>query len=192
MEFRVLGPVEVWAAGKWVDIGQPRQQAVLAVLFTDVGRLVTMDALIDRVWGEQPPAGARRALHAHVARVRRALAVAAATAGEEPVPIVRRSGGYLLDADPDLVDLHRFRRLVDQARDTGRAARERVILLREAIGLWRAEPLSGLGGQWAARTRRSLHQQHVMRYTAGPRRLNPRCDRARCGMIASRSLSIGR
>ena len=159
VEFRLLGPVEVWAGGRRVDTGQPRQRSVLAALLVDAGRLVTWESLIDRVWGEAPPAGARHALYSHVARVRRLLA-AAAGPGEAPPRLVRQPGGYLLDVDPDRVDLHRFRRLVDQARARN-ANGERVLLLREAVELWRGEPLAGLPGRWPARLREGWRQRRL-------------------------------
>ncbi len=147
MEFRLLGPVEAISdAGHALDIGPPQRRAVVAVLAVDAGRTVTMEALIDRVWGEDPPPLARRALHAHVSRIRRVL--------QPPVRLVRHTGGYRLDADPDLVDVQRFRRLVETAGD-------RAEPLREALGLWRGEPLTGLSGQWAERTRLAWARQRL-------------------------------
>jgi tetratricopeptide (TPR) repeat protein len=75
--------------------------------------------------------------------------------------LVRRSGGYVLDVAPDLVDLHRFRRLTDRGRSTEDEPVRRAETLREAVALWRGEPLAGLRGDWAARTRESCRQQHV-------------------------------
>src|SRR5205823_7550208 len=99
-------------------------------------------------------------LRAHLTRIRRSLEQAAVP-GEAPAQLVRRSGGYLLDVDPDRVDMHRFRRLVELAREPHRADRERVVLAREALALWRGEPLSGVPGAWAARTRAAWQQRHV-------------------------------
>src|ERR1700733_11365568 len=59
MEFRLLGEVEVRAAGQLLDVGTPRQQAVLAALALDPGRPVPIETLIDRIWGDEPPAEAR-------------------------------------------------------------------------------------------------------------------------------------
>ena len=161
VEFRLLGPVEVVAAsGQPVEVGPPQRCAVLAALAVDAGRLVTVETAIDRVWGDQSPERVRRALHAHVTRIRRLLEHAG-TADEPPARLLRRPGGYLLDTDPDRVDLHRFRRLCDRARDPGGDNAARVVLLREALRLWRGEPLAGLSGQWAARTRDGWRRQHL-------------------------------
>jgi DNA-binding GntR family transcriptional regulator len=165
VKFGLLGPVQIWTAGHPVDGGQPRQRLVLAGLLVDAGQVVTAEQLVDRVWGHAPPAGARRALHSHIARVRNLLALAAAP-GQKPAALVRQSGGYVLEVDPDQVDVHRFRRLVIRAGEPGCAVGERVDLLREAVGLWRGEPLAGLPGQWAARVRGGWHRQRTQAVVA--------------------------
>jgi DNA-binding SARP family transcriptional activator/tetratricopeptide (TPR) repeat protein len=159
-EFRLLGAVEIWAAGVPVDAGQPRQRALLAALLVDAGRPVAPQTLIDRLWGDEPPDSAPASLRAHLTRIRRSLEQAAASPGAQ-ARLVRRSGGYVLDVDPDRVDLHRFHRLVELAREPHRPDRERVGLVREALALWRGEPLSGVPGAWAARTRDAWRQRHV-------------------------------
>ena len=121
MEFRLLGPVEVWAAGRCLEMGPPQQRAVLAALAVDSGRPVFRDTLIDRAWSGHAPEGAASALYAHINRIRRVLANPAA--GTEPVRLARRPGGYVLEVDPAEVDLHRFRQLVRAARDRQRPLR---------------------------------------------------------------------
>ncbi|MET9089239.1 BTAD domain-containing putative transcriptional regulator [Streptomyces sp. NPDC004237] len=160
MELRLLGPVELSVQGRTTEVGPPQRRTVLAALAVDTGRPVPADALIRRVWGDDPPDGARRALHAHVARLRR-LCEETEDPGHPRLRLVRRSGGYLLEARPDQVDIHRFRQLAGQARETGRTDEARAALLREALGLWHGEPLTGLGGQWAAQVREAWRRQHV-------------------------------
>jgi DNA-binding SARP family transcriptional activator/tetratricopeptide (TPR) repeat protein len=135
MEIRLLGPVEIRDGDRVVDCGSPQQRLVLAVLAVSVGQPVTAEALIDRVWDEAPPAGARRTLHVYVAGLRRLLPGGA---------LVRRSGGYVLEANPDRVDVHRF-----------------LARPRDAIELWRGEPLAGLPGEWAERTRQAWWNRYV-------------------------------
>ena len=159
MEFRLLGPVEVWAADGCLEMGPPQQRAVLAALAVDAGRPVFRGTLIDRIWSERAPEGAASALYAHINRIRRVLAVEAA--GEEPVRLARRSGGYVLEVDPEEVDLHRFRQLAVAARDRQRPDDERARLLREALGLWRGEPLADLPGEWPARMRDSWEEERL-------------------------------
>ncbi|MEU6254461.1 BTAD domain-containing putative transcriptional regulator [Streptomyces sp. NPDC047043] len=143
-----------------VDLGPPQRRAVLAALAVDAGRPVPIEVLIDRIWGADPPTGARRALYAHIARLRR-LAERLDDVGEGRLPVLRRSGGYQLDLDPDRVDLHRFQRLVALARDSAQPDRTRAALLREALELWRGEPFAGLPGTWPARMRETWRRQRV-------------------------------
>src|SRR5215475_2386791 len=113
MGFRLLGPVEVWAVSGQIEVGPPRQCAVLAALAADAGRPVPIDALVRRVWGDNPPERARRTLHTYVTRIRR-IVEQAGPVGDRPAGVLLQTAGYLLDVDPDRVDLHRFRRLVMQ------------------------------------------------------------------------------
>jgi DNA-binding SARP family transcriptional activator/tetratricopeptide (TPR) repeat protein len=160
VELRLLGPVELAVRGRVTEVGPPQRRTVLAALAVDTGRPVAVDVVIERVWGVDPPEGARRSLYAHIARLRQVCERAGGD-GEASLCLVRRSGGYLLEARPDQVDIHRFRQLADQAREAGRTDRARASLLREALGLWRGEPLAGLGGQWAARVREAWRRQRV-------------------------------
>ncbi|MFJ9562259.1 AfsR/SARP family transcriptional regulator [Streptomyces fuscichromogenes] len=160
VELRLLGSVELSVLGRTTEVGPPQRRTVLAALAVDTGRPVPADALIRRVWGADPPDGARRALHAHVARLRR-LCEQTEDAGPSRLRLVRRSGAYLLEARPDQVDIHRFRQLAGRARETGRTDRARAALLREALGLWHGEPLAGLDGLWAAQVREAWRRQHV-------------------------------
>jgi DNA-binding SARP family transcriptional activator len=156
---RLLGSVEIWAESGWLAAGSPRQRLVLAALAVDAGRTVSVDTLVDRVWGPEPPPNVRRTVHSYIARARRSLERMPAGAGG-PVRVVNAGGGYRLDIDPERVDLHRFRRLVGQARAMVAVA-QRGAALREAIGLWRGDPLIGLYGSWAERVRRSWRDERV-------------------------------
>jgi DNA-binding SARP family transcriptional activator len=160
VEIRLLGPVEVWAGHGPVDIGPSRQRSVLAALAVDAGRPVLMDAVIDRVWGQAPPDRVRHALYVYVARIRRVLAEAGA-ADATTARVARRSGSYVLEADPDRIDAHRFRALADQAGAPRCADSRRAALLREALGLWRGTPLGGLPGEWAAQVREGWRHRHL-------------------------------
>jgi DNA-binding SARP family transcriptional activator/tetratricopeptide (TPR) repeat protein len=148
-DFGVLGTVEARIDGRTVDLGHSRQRSVLGVLLVEAGRPVTVDQLIDRVWGEDAPQRAAGALYSYLSRLRRAIA----DAGE--AGIKRQPGGYLLTVDPQVVDLHRFRRLIIQARanESDRAA---VDLITEALGLWRGEPFAGLDTPWLSAMRETL------------------------------------
>jgi DNA-binding SARP family transcriptional activator len=157
MQFRLIGPVEIDSVGQVIEIGPPQQRLLAAALAVDAGRLVTVEALIDRVWDDAPP-GARRTLHVLISKMRRVLKDACDREPED-VTLVRRSGGYVLQLSPDRVDLLRFRRLADDARRADGAAR--MPLLRTAVALWQGEPLSGLPGAWATRVRAAWRQEYL-------------------------------
>jgi len=160
VEFRLLGPVTVRAGDEQVDAGLPRQRAVLAALLVDAGRLVTLETLIDRVWGERPPAKARDALYSYVARIRRLLTRVEQVDGTRVV-LVRHTGGYLLDVPPASIDRLRFTDLTHRARTADRAASDRAADLAAALALWQGEPLAGTPGAWAARTRQSWTEERI-------------------------------
>lgn len=154
LEFRVLGPVEVRSPGQHIDIGHARQRAVLAVLILELDRVVPTELLIDRIWGDDPPATVRNVVYSYVARLKAAIA----GAGNPTAELARRDGGYVLRAPRDRSDLHRFRTLVAEAgaaSDDGQAE----TLLRGAVSLWRGPALAGLPGVWLAGMRDSLEHE---------------------------------
>ena len=64
MEFRALGPIELWSAGQPQDLGQARARCILAMLLLTPRTIVPADTLIDRLWDTQPPPKARESLSA--------------------------------------------------------------------------------------------------------------------------------
>ena len=128
MRVRVLGDLEVVVGespdDRPVDLGGPKPRTLLALLIAAGGRPVTVEQLIDQMWGEDPPARVEASLQSHVARLRRAL---------EPDREVRspsdrlrtHAGGYSLDLAADEVDARRFASLVREARTTPARRRSR-------------------------------------------------------------------
>lgn len=111
-----------------------RSGVVLAALALSAGRPLRLDAPADRVWGERLRQSAKASLHTHVMRLRRIL-------GTELIRTV--PAGYLLDVDPDQVDVLRFRRLAAEAASLENPVKSRD-MLSAALELWRGEPLQGL------------------------------------------------
>ncbi|MDI3421371.1 AfsR/SARP family transcriptional regulator [Streptomyces luteolus] len=140
--YRVLGPTRVLHPdGEEASPGGARLRALLTALAADCGRSVTVGQLIAQVWGpdEEPPADAVKALQALVGRLRRTLG---------HTTVASAPGGYLLAADPDDIDLHRFERLASAgaaASAAGDAARA-VALFDEALALWSGPALLDLPG----------------------------------------------
>lgn len=151
MEFRLLGAVEARVDGRPLDLGHARQLSVLAILLLSANQAVSPDQLIDRLWGDRPPHTARNTLHGYVHRLRQAIA------GVDGVTIERGPGGYLLTTDPENVDVHRFRRLVDDARVAG----DPLPPLDEALRLWRGEAFTGLRTPWLDDVRRGLERDQL-------------------------------
>lgn len=132
----VLGPVTAWVDGEEVVVGPPRQRAVLAVLALADGGIVSRDAIVESLWGEEPPASADHAVQVYVSGLRRALGPDAV---ETVAPGYRLGGQVTLDASMQV-------QLLDDARaaaDDGHLGRA-LGLLRQAVAAWRGEPLAGL------------------------------------------------
>jgi DNA-binding SARP family transcriptional activator/tetratricopeptide (TPR) repeat protein len=158
MEFRALGPIELWSAGLRHDLGSARARSLLAMLLLTPNAMIPAEALIDRLWDDRPPPKARESLSVYVARLRAALRHAV---GDDVRLTGRMQGGYQLEVDPEAVDVHRFRRLRRQAAAlSGSGDFEHAAgLLHEAEGLWRGHALAGIGGEWAARMRGALEEE---------------------------------
>ncbi|HET6501710.1 MAG TPA: BTAD domain-containing putative transcriptional regulator [Amycolatopsis sp.] len=148
--FRLLGSVEAEVGGVAVDLGHPKQRAVLGVLLVEANHLVSTDRLLDRVWGERRPARGRETVYNYLSRLRTAL-----RPGGDDVRLDRRSGGYLLAVDEQAVDIHRFHHLLTRAR-AARDDQRALELFEQALRLWRGEPLSDLDTPWANGLRATL------------------------------------
>jgi predicted ATPase/DNA-binding SARP family transcriptional activator len=144
MEFRILGSLEALAEGRDVAPAGSKRRALLALLLLHVNETLSIDRLIDELWGERPPATAARTVQAHVSRLRKALG-AGGDNGTDGV-IVTRERGYQLVLDPEQLDSYRFERLVAVGRrelamgDPKRAA----AAFESALSLWRGTPLADL------------------------------------------------
>ncbi|MGW0833916.1 BTAD domain-containing putative transcriptional regulator [Streptomyces prunicolor] len=119
-------------------IGSPKVRVLLAALLLEPGRVVSVDALKDALWGGSPPASAHASLHNHVTRLRRLL--------DDPERLRAVPPGYVLRVDEGELDVHVFEAHVAAAR-TAHAAGDwpgTVHAGTAALALWRGTPLSGL------------------------------------------------
>ena len=141
LDYRILGPLEVSADGRVIEIGGPKLRALLVILLLRANESVPRDVLVHELWGEQPPPGAQGSLEVYVSRLRKALGAA----GDELV-LVTRSGAYRLQVDDGQLDARRFERLVEQGRAalTGNAPAQAAASLRAALQLWRGQALADL------------------------------------------------
>jgi DNA-binding SARP family transcriptional activator len=120
MDFRILGPLEVSDDGRQLDLGGGKQRALLAILLLHANEVVSSDRLIEALWEEEPPETAQKALQVYVSGLRKAL-------GKERLET--KPPGYRLRVQEDELDLARFQRLAEERP-------------RDALSLWRGEPLS--------------------------------------------------
>ncbi len=134
----LLGPLRAEGDdGTPIDIGGARLRMLLSRLALDAGRAVPVEALIDGLWGAEPPADAANALQSLVSRLRRVLRPAG-------VELESGSGGYRLAVPPEAVDLHQFERLSAKGRRELSAGRDSAAAesLSAALALWRGAALS--------------------------------------------------
>jgi YVTN family beta-propeller protein len=137
MEFRILGSLQVLVGERQIPLGGARQREILAILLLHRGEVVSVDRVVDELWGERPPETATKTVQVYVSRLRKVL-------GDGVV--VTRGGGYALELNGDALDADRFSRLAHEGRealDKGdpRGARE---TLTAALDLWRGPPLADL------------------------------------------------
>src|SRR5581483_7414899 len=114
LRVRLLGPVSAERGGRPLDCGTPRQRAVLAVLASRPGQVGDREELVAAVWGGDAPAGALKALHTYVYRLRTALEPDRRP--REGGLLARAGRGYVLLLPPDQVDACVFADLVERAR----------------------------------------------------------------------------
>lgn len=160
LRFEVLGPVRGFAGGAELQLGSPQQRAVLAMLLLARGRQVSLDGLIDGLWGTDVPRAGAGTVRTYVSRLRRHFG---AVAGRGDL-IESLSDGYLVARDTALLDLDQFEeglgtaRAAGQCRETGRA----VTALGNALGLWRGVALAGIPGPYARARRVRLEELHMV------------------------------
>src|SRR4051794_8977598 len=123
MDVHLLGPVEARLDGRPIELGPRKLRAAFAMLALQVERTVSADRLAEGLWGDAWPPSAAKMVQSYVSRLRRVL-------DGDAAEIVTRGRGYELRLAGGEVDVARVERLVG----AGRA--------REALALWRGEPLS--------------------------------------------------
>src|SRR6266545_1557341 len=114
MEFRILGPLEVCDEAQVLPLGGAKQRALLAILLLHANEVVSVERLLDDLWGERQPTSGSKALHVYVSQLRKLV-------GDDRV-------------------LTRFQRLREEAQTA--EPHEAGTILREAISLWRGAPLA--------------------------------------------------
>ncbi|MFJ9898170.1 BTAD domain-containing putative transcriptional regulator [Streptomyces sp. NPDC091280] len=134
----MLGPLEVWAAGRRLPAIARKPAALLIAGLLDAGTVVSPERLIDAVWGQDPPRTAAKLVQSYVARLRQILH----RPGTAEV-ITTRPGGYLFQPGDGKLDLHRFQALTALGRAQAAEGRYQAAgdTLDQALGLWRGPAL---------------------------------------------------
>jgi len=128
MDLRLLGPIEARLGDRTLHLGARKQRAVLAMLGLQANRTVSIDRLAEGLWGEAPPPSAPKMVQLYVSQLRRAL-------DGNGAAIVTHGRGYELRLAAGEVDTTRFEELVEEGR------------AREALALWRGEPLADVADE---------------------------------------------
>jgi DNA-binding SARP family transcriptional activator len=137
LRFSVLGPLAVHRDDRALPLGPLKQRVVLATLLGSANSPVSVDALTDAVWPQEPPRSARKNLQVYVSALRALLA----DDDRDRPRLTHTHGGYVLRVAEDEFDLLRFRSLVRAAE--GQSPRPAARLLRQALDLWKGSPLGG-------------------------------------------------
>ncbi|NRQ38970.1 hypothetical protein HII36_45195 [Nonomuraea sp. NN258] len=159
MTVRILGPVVGHHSGAEIDLGSPRQRAVIAMLASRPGQVITMGQLLEGVWGENPPASAEQSVYTYVAGLRRIIEPDRRPR-QPPTTLIRLAGGYQLRIEPRAIDSF----VLAEHLDTAERLRESGDLdgalhaFDRALRLWRGPTLSGIPGPFAEHERSRLDE----------------------------------
>ena len=137
LKLQLLGPVEATIDGQPLSLGPKKQRSLLAVLALHANETVSVDRLVDSLWGDRPPATARKMVQLYVSQLRRLLAA-------DSAQIVTQGRGYELRIDPAVVDAASFERLVEEATGDQGVPNEAA---HAALALWQGAPLADVANE---------------------------------------------
>jgi DNA-binding SARP family transcriptional activator len=172
VEFGILGPLEVRCASGEVSIRRGLPRTILIALVLRRGHTVTSDALVDLLWGDEPPRNPANALQIQVSYLRKTLG------GAEPsgsTVLETRAGGYALLVEPKQIDAHRFEAATRAftplpALATEVVKRRALAEVEDALALWRGDALEDVAGSEFARGEAVRLEE--LRWAAAERRVD--------------------
>ncbi|MGW7072630.1 BTAD domain-containing putative transcriptional regulator [Streptomyces sp. NPDC054855] len=145
-------------------IAGPRQRTIFAMLVLAGGRVVTVDSLVDAVWGSRPPNTARTQVAICVGALRKAFRAALFDA-----PVIETTHpGYRILTRACTFDTHDFAADCAEAAEAVRLGHidEGVGWYRKALDLWTGPALSGVAGQGVADEATRLESERLAVYEA--------------------------
>jgi DNA-binding SARP family transcriptional activator len=158
VEFRILGPFEVYdESGGEIRLPAGRERALLAALLLRRGEVVSVDALVDALWGEHPPSTAAKALQGYVSHIRRLLDAPGADG-----MLLTQAPGYVLRVTAGQIDAGRFETLAAHAwRILGDDPAAALDAFETALVLWRGPALGEFG--FSEFAQREIHRLDELR-----------------------------
>jgi DNA-binding SARP family transcriptional activator len=147
--FRLLGPVEVVADGSPIAFARRQHRDLLALLLLNANRMLSVDEVIEAMWGGAAPATALAQVRNMASAVRSAMA-------RPGLATLDGRGGYRLRLDERHIDLVVFDELIRRGRASGDSEP-----LRGALRLWRGQPLGGIHAAYAGAARVRIEEQRL-------------------------------
>jgi len=156
VQFRLLGPLEAQDGERRVELGRPKQRVLLAVLLVHANQVVSVDRLVEELWGEEPPPQAAASLQTYVSNLRRALEPGRAARAASRV-LVSQPPGYRLVVGAGDLDAARFAALAEEGHQLLGAHRAAAAarVLREGLALWRGPALAEVADEAFAQAERT-------------------------------------
>jgi DNA-binding SARP family transcriptional activator len=144
MEFRVLGPLEIWNGDRQIVLRAAKQRALMTILVVRANQSLSIDFLVEQLWPHRAPDSAPALIRVYVSQLRKALE--RQTAGGTGGLLLTRASGYSVEVEPEQVDCTRFERLLAHgqrllAQGQAWAAAGH---LHEAVALWRGPALADI------------------------------------------------
>ena len=156
VQFRLLGPLEAQDGERGVELGRPKQRVLLAVLLVHANQVVSLDRLIEELWGAEPPPQAAASLQTYVSNLRRALEPGRPARAPSRM-LVSQPPGYRLVVGAGDLDAARFAALATEGHRLLQAQRPAAAarVLGEGLALWRGPALAEVADEAFAQAERN-------------------------------------